>query len=183
MLDLEDKTATSVCERFVEDGVVSSACLRKGIHTTSALDNLDHNPTSITFQSSFHGTGISFFQFPTKDNPGEDRPLITLPLSGTSKHNLPESYAIIPAVSLKISDVDVPRLGLNTATTQSCLDQAISKEEAWIDRTLGLLEKELDSGDKIVWAAHYALQHYLQKILQVCVHFFLFFPKSQLFRH
>jgi hypothetical protein len=142
VLDLEDKVATSVCERFVEDGVVSSACLRKGIHTTSALNNLDHNPTSTTSQSSFHGTGISLFQFPTKDNPGEDRPPITLPLSGASKHYLPDSYAIVPAVSLKISDVDVPKLSPNVATTQSCLDVAISKEEAWVDHALALLEKK-----------------------------------------
>ena len=51
-------------------------------------------------------------------------------LSGTSnKHDLPESYTIVPAVSLKISDVDVPRIGLYTATTPSCLNQAISKAE------------------------------------------------------
>jgi len=45
----------------------------------------------------------------------------------------------------------VPRLGFNTATTQSCLDQVISQEEAWVDYAMLLLEKEeLDSGNKIV---------------------------------
>ena len=29
--------------QFVEDGVVLSTCLRKGIHTTGALDNLEHD--------------------------------------------------------------------------------------------------------------------------------------------
>jgi len=29
-----------------------------------ALDSLDHNSSSTTSKESFHGTGISFFQFP-----------------------------------------------------------------------------------------------------------------------
>ena len=62
---------TSVCERFYEDGVVSPACLRKGLFTVSALDNLDHNPSSTTSTSSFHGTGISWFRFPTKEHDAE----------------------------------------------------------------------------------------------------------------
>jgi len=98
VLDLEDKIATSVRERCVEDGIVSFACLRKEIHTTGVLYNLNHNPTSTTSQSSFYGTGISLFQFPAKDNLDEDRPPITLPQTGTIIHNLPESYAIVPAV-------------------------------------------------------------------------------------
>ena len=57
--EIEGWIATSTCERFKEDGVVSSACLRKGLFTVGALDNLDHNPSSTTSQSSFHGTGIS----------------------------------------------------------------------------------------------------------------------------
>ena len=65
-MEIEDWIATSTCERFREDGVVSPACLRKGLFTVGSLDNLDHNPSSTTSQSSFHGTGISLFQFPTR---------------------------------------------------------------------------------------------------------------------
>ena len=68
VLDLEDKIASSVCEQCEEDGVVSPICLKKGLFTVGAINNLDYNPTSTTSQSSFHGTGISLFQFPTKDN-------------------------------------------------------------------------------------------------------------------
>ena len=33
-----------------------------------ALDNIDHDPSSIYAQSSFHGTGISITQFPPTGN-------------------------------------------------------------------------------------------------------------------
>ena len=61
VMEIEDWIATSTCERFKEDGVVSPACLQKGLFIVGALDNLDHNLSSTTSQSSFHGTGISLF--------------------------------------------------------------------------------------------------------------------------
>ena len=64
VMEIEGWIATSTSERFMEDGVVSPACLRKGLFTIGALalDNLDLNPSATTSQSSFHGTGISLFQ-------------------------------------------------------------------------------------------------------------------------
>ncbi|KAJ7386171.1 hypothetical protein OS493_010564 [Desmophyllum pertusum] len=73
IMKLEDMLATSISERFEMDGCVAPACLRKGVFTIGALDNLDHNPSSTT-ATSFHGTGISVFQLPTENNPGEERP-------------------------------------------------------------------------------------------------------------
>ncbi len=70
MMEIEDWLATAVTERHREDGCVSPPSLRKGLFSVGALDNLDHNPTSTTAASSFHGTGISIFQFPKEDNPG-----------------------------------------------------------------------------------------------------------------
>ena len=115
------------------------------------MDNLDHNPTSATDQSSFHGTGISLFQFPTNNNPGEDRPPITLPLSGAHEHVLPDNYAIVPAVSLKASDVAVPKLNsLSTQPAHRILGQEIAKEMAWVNSALLLLDNDLVHADKIV---------------------------------
>ena len=33
--------------------------LGKGLFTVGALDNIDHNPSSTTYQDSFHGTGMN----------------------------------------------------------------------------------------------------------------------------
>lgn len=88
IVELEDMLAVSVSDRFEMDGCAASACLRKGVFPIGALDNIDHNPTSMTADSSFHGTGISMFQLPTVNNPGEERPPVTLPPQGTG-HALP----------------------------------------------------------------------------------------------
>ncbi len=95
VMEIEDWIATSTCERFKEDGVVSLACLRKCFFTAGALDNLDHNPSSTTYQYSFHGTGIILFQFPTRSNSGEcRRPVAITPPSGAKEHSLPHNYAL-----------------------------------------------------------------------------------------
>jgi hypothetical protein len=83
VMEIEDALATSLCERFSEEGCVSPACLRKGLFSMAALNNIDHNPSSTTSVSSFHGTGISIFQFPTESVPGETRPSLAFPPSGT----------------------------------------------------------------------------------------------------
>ena len=153
IMELEDWLATSVCERFEEDGVVSPPCLRNGLFTVGALDNLDHNPSSTTSMSSFHGTGISLFQFPTKVKPGDDRPSVSIPPSGTRKLVLPESYASVPAVSLKTSTVEVQPCHMEQMEEQ--LAAAISQEENWIKHALPILKKEELSADSmIVWAAY-----------------------------
>ena len=65
VLQLESQLATAVCENFQDKGTVVPAQLRHGLFTVGAFDNLDHNPSSTTAKGSFHGTGISLFQFPT----------------------------------------------------------------------------------------------------------------------
>ena len=108
VLELEEWIATSVCERFEEDGIVVPASLRKGLFTVGALDNIDHNPSSTTAAGSFHGCGISLFQFPTQANPGEARPPVVVS-SKTTQHCLPDGYAIVPAVALSSTAVGVPK--------------------------------------------------------------------------
>ena len=63
---LENHIAVSISEQFKVDKIVCPTMLRKGIFTVAALDNIDHNPSSTTAKGSFHGTGISLMQFPTR---------------------------------------------------------------------------------------------------------------------
>ncbi|KAK3890995.1 hypothetical protein Pcinc_005077 [Petrolisthes cinctipes] len=62
----------TVC-KSVEDGVVCPLVLRKGLCTTSAMGNIDHNPTATTSTNSFHGTSVSVFQHSIKEDKGEER--------------------------------------------------------------------------------------------------------------
>jgi len=62
-----------VCAKYHAENVVCPPKVRKGILTTSAVDNIDHNPSSSLAQGSFYGTGISLFQHPNAVNEGEAR--------------------------------------------------------------------------------------------------------------
>ena len=49
--------------------------LGRGLFTVAAGDNIDHNLSSSTVNSLFHGTAIPLMQFPTDDHPGIERAL------------------------------------------------------------------------------------------------------------
>ena len=85
LLKIENQLANAVCEDFQEKGIVVPARLRRGLFTVGALDNLDYNPPSTTATGSFHGTGISFFQFPTSFNKRENQNDIILNTGETKK--------------------------------------------------------------------------------------------------
>ena len=73
VLEISAQLGDATVSKYVEDGVVCPPVLRKGLFTTSAVDNIDHNPTATTATPSFHGTSISVFQHPTKESKGEER--------------------------------------------------------------------------------------------------------------
>ena len=73
VLSLSTVMGNSVCRQYETDKVVCCPSLKKNMFTTSALDNIDHNPSSTTEQGSLHGMGISLFQHPTSSEPGVKR--------------------------------------------------------------------------------------------------------------
>ena len=135
------KRATKKCNLFCKIG---------------ALDNLDHNPSSTTSQSSFHGTGISMFQFPSPNKPGECRPPFTVPPSVSGKHvQLPEIYTTVPAVAIAKSNTVVPEVKVEQ--TKVCLDKALEAENEWVQISTRLLKKEeIEKGDAIASTAYHA---------------------------
>ena len=62
VLSISTGIGNTICREFQEENLACPAKLRKGIFTTSTVDNIDHNPSSNTAKESFHGTGISLFQ-------------------------------------------------------------------------------------------------------------------------
>ena len=56
---MSTETTNSVIERYEREGVVCPSNFRVKLFTTAIVDNTDHNPSSSTSQSSFHGTAVS----------------------------------------------------------------------------------------------------------------------------
>lgn len=103
MLEISTQLGESVLSQFLEDGVVCPAVLQKGIFTTSAVDNIDHNPSAKTATSSFHGTGISIFQHPLSTDVTTSRKIEFDSKKPKSKviSCLPESYTNVKPAFLK----------------------------------------------------------------------------------
>jgi hypothetical protein len=155
VMEIQDWLATSMSQRFTDDGCVAPASLRKGVFSVGALDNIDHNPSSTTATSSFHGTGISIFQCATDSNPGQSRPPITIPPTGCPTQSLPDSYAVVPPIELKTTSISVPARVLSE--TDNTLDRNKAQESKWAEHSLKLLDKEnLTSEDKIAWSAFHS---------------------------
>lgn len=103
VLEISTQLGESVLSQFLEDGVVCPAVLQKGIFTTSAVDNIDHNPSATTATSSFHGTGISIFQHPLSTDVTNSRKIEFDSKKPKSKaiSCLPESHTNVKPAFLK----------------------------------------------------------------------------------
>ena len=149
--------ASAVLQQVQRDGVVCPTQLRHGLFTVGALDNIDYNPSSTSAEGSFHGTCISLIQSPSKNKMGEHRPSVTLSASDQGENlSLPDSYTVVPAVSLKEASVQVPTR-VNPGTIVADMRKAKQEELQWIATATEHLSKDkLDAGDTVAWAAFHA---------------------------
>ena len=159
VIELEELLANAVCTRFESDGIVCPTNLHRGLFTVGALDNIDHNPSSTSAQGSFHGTGISVFQFPSSSSHGMTREPLQINPESTGKCSLPESYTNVPAVSCQTDSLVVPEFS-PTCSFRGHLNEATEGEMSWINHGMQLLTKELTTNDYVSWAAfHASLEH------------------------
>ena len=68
--EINNQIAASMIQVFEEDKAVTSSKHLLNLFTTSALDNMDHNPSSTTAQYDFHGSALSITQHPDENNIG-----------------------------------------------------------------------------------------------------------------
>ena len=156
VIDLENSLATTVCKHFEDEGLVCPPILRKGLFTVGAMDNIDHNPSSTSAQGSFHGTGISVFQFPTSSKAGLCRDQLVFDKAHVEHkmHSLPDKYIMIPAVVCKSVELSVPEIKISGVPVDF---EATKEENRWIEHAIQLMQKdELQKSDSISWAAYFA---------------------------
>ena len=101
-LEIVTQLGNSVYSRFEEEQCVCPPKLKEDLFTVEAVDNIDHNTSSLRSKDSFHGTAISLMQFPTTENPGVPRgiPLITPKASSNDVIPMPAEYTDVTEVSL-----------------------------------------------------------------------------------
>ena len=156
VLEITKDLGTAVVTRAQEEGVVCPTLLRKGLFTTCAVDNLDHNPSSTTAQSSFHGTGMPFFQNPSADCTGEVRTLQQIQKSGTKSKkvpSLPDYYTNVPPASFGQSN-PCPVSSESAGHSQLVLPKHLSLEYEWLEEVC--LSMDTQEAVSISWPAHHA---------------------------
>lgn len=58
VLQLVNKTTNAICDKCKTDDIVCPPTLRSGLFIVAAADKIDHNLSSTSASSSFHGTGL-----------------------------------------------------------------------------------------------------------------------------
>ena len=162
VLELSTDLGNSVCSRFESEGVVCPPKLNKGVFTTAAMDNIDHNPSSTTAQGAFHGTGISLFQHPSDDAPGEARDVVSIdnqPSKRKRLSQLPDSYTLVKPVILSKNEPVAPPLQVSFVSNYLEMTQAFSMEYKWLEHVRDEVNKDITEEIKNVsWAVYQANQ-------------------------
>ena len=113
---------------------VCSPTLNISVFTTSAVDNIDYDPTVTSAQGSFHGTRISLFQHPNTENRGTaQRSFNSTSRSGKKVTTLPVSYTLVPAVTVTKSEPPVPEVCGLQKPGCSLMSKAVAQENDWCD--------------------------------------------------
>ena len=99
VMELSTKLGNEVLAQYKEELVVCPSNLRNNLFTTSALDNIDHDPSSTTSEGSFHGTGISLFQHVTEVKKGTVCKRSGLSSESSKLKRLPSVYADVRPIT------------------------------------------------------------------------------------
>ena len=127
--------------------------------TTSAVDNIDHDPTATSAHGSFHRTGISLFQHRDNDNTGIEQKRTHLGRSGKTSHQVQvcRSPAGIGAVK---KELPVPEVAGLIKSRCNMMADAVEEEYKWCDCVRKAINTYVEhQGEQelhVSWAAYHA---------------------------
>lgn len=155
VLEISAELGDAALAKYSEEGVVCPSDLQRGLFTMAAMDNIDHNPTSTTSTTSFHGTSISLFQHPNSESKGEKRDTLQLTGNKVKKvSELPDSYTNILPAHFKDKSPSPPQVtGLSLPTTNMLRPQ-LDLEYEWLEKVC--TTEGIHGPVNLTWAAHHA---------------------------
>ncbi len=157
VLEISAQLGEAVVAQYVEDGVICPPVLRKQLFTTGAVDNIDHNPSATTAQTSFHGTSLSIFQHPSPENAGEEREVLKLnsDMKVKTVPELPEAYTnVLPAYITK--NPNPPPAVCHCLPAPHSIQSHLKDEYCWLEKVF--LNEDVADVVCITWSAHHATQ-------------------------
>jgi len=157
VIQLSNKVTNAVCEKYRSDNFVCPPALRRELFSVAAVDNIDHNLSSTTATSSFHGTAISIIQFPTFENSGVQRSIIqdlTSSSDNISSVVLPLAYSDVPPCILPAGDYALPSVQVEKVVTSGV--DVIASETEWLNRVCNSIENSPCEPINVTWAGCHA---------------------------
>ena len=136
--------------------------MRKNVFTTSAVDNIDHNPSSTTAlaRDSFHGTAISLTNHISDSCPGVERNAIHINTSTWRKTvaNTATNYTIVSPASLHNKHPTVPLIANSVMPTVHSGIDVSQQEQQWLNTVLQHLDTYDHEKDAYISRAAYHAQ-------------------------
>ena len=131
--------------------------------TTSAVDNSNHNPSATNATGSLHGTAISLFQHPTRENHGQERAVVQPPPdqpTSVSIAPLPKQYTEVLPVQPWKTDPSFPSTTVK-ADDINHLTIDLSDKDRWLKHMKDVLDnngQDQIQQSFISWAAFHAIR-------------------------
>ena len=171
-------------ERFQAEKVVCPSNLKLKLFTTSAVDNIDHNACSTIATGSLHGTALSLFQHPAKENQGQERVPVQQPPDQPTFHGialLPRQRTDVPPVQLWKTDPSFPSTTMK-AEGFHLLNIDLSDEKRWLERVKDVLDNNGQDQIQnicISWAAFHASRTLTAAVTNIPPDIFCLLPLFQ----
>ena len=157
VLEVSAQLGDATVRKYMKDGVVCPQVLRRRLFTTAAMDSIDHNPTSTTATAAFHGTSISVFQHPTRDETGEERGPLTFGRDIVKTvPELPDSFTNVRPAFIARKNPSPPQSVAPVVLVGTGLhSQHLTPEYEWLEK---ISVTETTSGElNVTWSAHHAI--------------------------
>lgn len=137
VLEISTELGNTICHHYEIEKAVCPPQLKGGLFNTSAIDNINHNPSSTSAHDSFHGTGISLFQH-LDDNCTGVQSSIAVNTSDTHKDSkrklaqLPDTYTNVPPVALLKKIPPLPEMEGPSKADSKLISQSMQEEYRYV---------------------------------------------------
>ncbi|KAH3748991.1 hypothetical protein DPMN_183480 [Dreissena polymorpha] len=154
VLNVSSSVANAVISMYEDSGVVCPPVVKENGFITGNLDNIDHNPTSVTSKVSFHGTAISLTQHHSQVQ-SENQILQNYLLNESivkSKviNELPEHYTEVPTVAVNHSHINPPVIQGCSLPPTLQIESDLSQYE-WLNHVNELYSMNSNDKTPVMW--------------------------------
>ena len=164
--EIEATVTNVLCDNYRSFGDVIPSTLSKGVFTTAAIDNIDHNTSSSTAVDSFHGSSVSIIQHPDNQISRTNMDLFDSSSTRRISSTLPDTFTEIPATGNVACNI--PLSTVNTAPVATHI-KALEQLSSWLNVVENAVcsTRQADNVSNTAFAAYHSKAN-VQPDVHVC---------------